>query len=52
MNPDKKARRRKLNIVETGKSVRIKYNKPIENRIGWDNDKSRKYPVEYPKHTI
>lgn len=52
MNPDKKARRRKLNVVEPGKSVRNKHNKPIENRIGWDNGRSRKYAIECPEHTI
>lgn len=52
MNPDKKARRPKLNIVEPGKSVRTKHNKPIENRIGWENGRSRKYAVQYPVHHV
>ena len=52
MNPDKKARRPKLNIVEPGESVRTKHNKPIENRIGWDNGRSRKYAVQYPVHHV
>ena len=52
MNPNKKVRKPKLNIVEPGKSIRTKHNKPIENRIGWENGRSRKYPVQYPDHYI
>ena len=49
MNTSKKSSNPKRKVTEPGKSTRTKYSKAVEDRVGWENGRSRKAPVRYPK---
>jgi hypothetical protein len=49
MNTDKKLSNKKINKTDPGKSSRICRNKPISERIGYNNDKSYKTNENFAK---